>query len=137
MLAINVAKFQSRYSPILAFYRIIDWRDANLMQQDSASVALMDIRNGSLVFNSNVLALLRTETTGIESFPEQKMLHAKHGQRLLQISWTDEAAPEPEIANFGEMSHSKILEESKAQPQTSGDTTTPFDIFRDIDPPSP
>ena len=137
MLAINVAKFQSRYSPILAFYRIIDWRDANLMQQDSASVALMDIRNGSLVFKSNVLALLRTETTGIESFPEQKMLHAKHGQRLLQISWTDEAAPEPEIANFGEMSHSKILEESKAQPQTSGDTTTPFDIFRDIDPPSP
>lgn len=137
MLAINVAKLQSRYSPILAFYRIIDWRDANLMQQDSASVALMDVRDGNLIFKSNVLDLLRTETTGMESFPEQKMLQAKHGQRLLQITWTDEPAEPAEIANFGEMSHAKILEEAKSQPQNSGDTTTPFDIFRDIDPPSP
>lgn len=137
MFAINVAKAQSRYSPLLAFYRVIDWRDTNLTQQDSTTIALMDVRNGNLIFKSNVLDLTRTDTTGMESYPEQQMLHAKHGHKLLQITWTDEAAPAPEIANFGEISLSKILEEAKAQPQSSGDTTTPFDIFRDIDPPSP
>lgn len=134
MLAINVARLQSRYSPVLAFYRIIDWRDSDLQQRDSASVALMDVRNGSLLFESNVLDFLRTDTTGIESFPQQKMLHARHGLKMLQVLWTDEAMPETKPANFGEMSLGKMLEESKSQPQRTG-TDDPFDIFRDTDPP--
>jgi outer membrane protein assembly factor BamB len=135
MVLINVAKLQSRYSPFLAFYRNLEWFDSKSQLQFNTSVALMDVRDGSVPFKSNLLMLAKTDTTSMESYPEQQIVNAKHGNQVLQVSWTGEPAQEKAIGNFGKISIEQLNDERKDAPENTLDSNTPFNLFDDDDPP--
>jgi outer membrane protein assembly factor BamB len=135
---LNLARQQSRYSPIVALYRRLSWYETGTQKQESTSVALLDVRTGAIVFASNFLMLPRPESTAVESYRNPSMLHAKHGNQLLQITWTDKPASDAPITSFGEISVAKLNEAQKENRQNNPPSAnSPFDIFDDIDPPNP
>jgi hypothetical protein len=95
----------------------------------------MDVRDGSVPFKSNLLMLAKTDTTSMESYPEQQIVNAKHGNQVLQVSWTGEPAQEKAIGNFGKISIEQLNEERKDAPENTLDSNTPFNLFDDDDPP--
>jgi len=133
---INISRQQSRLSPIVAFYRRLSWYGSS-NRIENTSIALLDVRNGALVFASDQLVLPRNETTMVESMVEPFTVMAKHGNQMLKVTWTDQPAQAAEIAKFGEVSLAKLNEANQKRKNANGVGEDGFGIFEDTDPPNP
>lgn len=139
MHLINIARQQSKNSPILAFHRRLNWFDAGNQRQETTSIALMDVRDGSLIFSSDQLMLPRNESTVVESSTEPFTVLAKHGNQMIRVQWGDKAAADADVAKFGDVSLAKLIEDQRARQNKNreqGDKDA-FNLFDDSDPPFP
>ena len=108
---------QARTSPAVVFVRMLSFsRVANASQVDCMSIAVMDVRNGKLLFSSDEIV---PATRGLpftqEILADQNTMKIDYLGVSVELNWTNTADTEEPVFNFGSFQYADLKKRIEAK----------------------
>ena len=127
---------QDRSSPLAVFVRRIEMTKVANQNMDLTSLALVDIRDGRLVFAKDDF-LPGVRSRGFHQFvlPNENLIRLDYQGTKVEVSWDAEADAEPNVFDFGNIKNPKEfkdkIETRIRERNSASQQKNPTDVIRE------
>lgn len=116
---------QNRNSPVAVFVRLLKLQKVGNMAVDFMSIALVDIRNGKVLYSRDDLPAVRGLGFAQEVLSDQNTIAIDYLGTRVELNWTKEESKENPAFDFGNLEYSEFKKRIEARMKSSQSPDSP------------
>ena len=116
---------QNRNSPVAVFVRLLKLQKVGNMAVDFMSIALVDIRNGKVLYSRDDLPAIRGLGFSQEVLSDQNTIAVDYLGTRVELNWTKEESKENPVFDFGNLEYSEFKKRIEARMKSTQSPDSP------------